>query len=174
MAPHLSVSQEDKGLVRLTKAARGAAGIFVLRQEIRSGRQQDGKAAESRQPVQTLRDWRPRGWFETLAEGQRFHVKQLQVDPGHRLSLQKHCHRSEHRVVVEGTDTVTRGEETFLLLESESAFIPAGTQHRLANEGKLPLKIVEIRVGDCFGEDDIIRLTDDFGRKAGSDGEPSS
>jgi mannose-1-phosphate guanylyltransferase/mannose-6-phosphate isomerase len=122
------------------------------------------KAANRREAVQTIRDWRPWGWFETLIEGPRFHVKQLQVDPGHRLSLQKHYHRSEHWVVVEGAATVTRGDETFLLRESESTFIPAGTQHRLANEGKLPLKIVEIQVGAYFGEDDIIRLTDDFGR----------
>jgi mannose-1-phosphate guanylyltransferase/mannose-6-phosphate isomerase len=125
------------------------------------------KAANRREAVQTLRDWRPWGWFETLVDGPRFHVKQLQVDPGHRLSLQMHYHRSEHWVVVEGAATVTRGDETFLLHESESAFIPAGTKHRLANEGKLPLKIVEIQVGAYFGEDDIIRLTDDFGRREG-------
>lgn len=125
------------------------------------------KAANRREAVQTIRDWRPWGWFETLIEGPRFHVKQLQVDPGHRLSLQKHYHRSEHWVVVEGTAKVTRGDETFLLQESESTFIPAGTEHRLANEGKLPLKIVEIQVGAYFGEDDIVRLTDDFGRSGG-------
>jgi mannose-1-phosphate guanylyltransferase/mannose-6-phosphate isomerase len=77
-----------------------------------------------------------------------------------------HYHRSEHWVVVEGTATVTRDDKTFLLQESESTFIPVGTKHRLANEGKLPLKIVEIQVGAYFGEDDIIRFTDDFGRKA--------
>lgn len=125
------------------------------------------KAANRREAVQTLRDWRPWGWFETVAEGPRFHVKQLMVDPGHRLSLQMHYHRSEHWVVVEGAATVTRGEETFLLRESESTFIPAGAKHRLANEGRLPLKIVEIQVGAYFGEDDIIRLTDDFGRREG-------
>ena len=125
------------------------------------------KAANRREAVQTLRDWRPWGWFETLVDGPRFHVKQLQVDPGHRLSLQMHYHRSEHWVVVEGAATVTRGDETFLLHESESTFIPAGTKHRLANEGRLPLKIVEIQVGAYFGEDDIIRFTDDFGRREG-------
>jgi mannose-1-phosphate guanylyltransferase/mannose-6-phosphate isomerase len=125
------------------------------------------KAANRREAVQTLRDWRPWGWFETLAEGPRFHAKQLMVEPGHRLSLQMHYHRSEHWVVVEGTATVTRGDEIFLLQESESTFIPAGTKHRLANEGKLPLRIAEIQVGAYFGEDDIIRFTDDFGRKEG-------
>ena len=130
------------------------------------------KAANRREAVQTIRDWRPWGWFETLAEGSRFHVKQLLVDPGHRLSLQMHYHRSEHWVVVEGTATVTRGEETFLLQESESTFIPAGTKHRLSNEGKMPLMIVEIQVGSYFGEDDIVRFTDDFGRCAESDGDP--
>jgi len=127
------------------------------------------KAANRREAVQTLRDWRPWGWFETLIDGPRFHVKQLQVDPGQRLSLQMHYHRSEHWVVVEGTATVTRGEETFLMQENESTFIPAGTKHRLANQGKVPLKIVEIQVGAYLGEDDIIRFTDDFGRTAGDD-----
>ena len=121
-------------------------------------------ADNRREAVQTRRDWRPWGWFETVIEGPRFHVKQLQVDPGRRLSLQMHHHRSEHWVVVEGTATVTRGDETFPLQESESTFIPAGTRHRLANEGGKPLKIIEIQVGTYFGEDDIIRLTDDFGR----------
>lgn len=132
------------------------------------------KAGNRREAVQTVRDWRPWGWFETLVEGPRFHVKQLLVDPGHGLSLQMHHHRSEHWVVVEGTATVTRGEETFLLQESESTFIPAGTRHRLANEGKLPLKVVETQVGAYFGEDDIIRITDDFGRTSDPVGDPST
>jgi len=125
------------------------------------------KAASRREAVQTLRDWRPWGWFETHAESPHFHVKQLMVEPGRRLSLQLHHHRSEHWVVVEGTASVTRGDDTFLLHEGESTFIPAGTKHRLANEGTQPLKIVEIQVGTYFGEDDIIRFTDDFGRLKG-------
>ena len=125
------------------------------------------KSAGRREATQAARGWRPWGWFETIEEGPRFHVKQLMVDPGQSLSLQMHKHRSEHWVVVEGTAEVTLGDKTFAMREGESTFIPVGTRHRLANKGKIALRIVEIQVGSYFGEDDIIRFSDSYGRIAG-------
>lgn len=130
---------------------------------------------QRREATQAVREWRPWGSFETIGEGSRYHVKQVVVEAGESLSLQMHHRRSEHWVVVQGTAEVTRGDDTFLLREGESTFIPAGTRHRLANRGELPVRIVEIQVGSYFGEDDIVRFSDDYGRiakpgpKAGED-----
>lgn len=107
---------------------------------------------------------RPWGSFKVLHESPSYKVKEITVDPGHRLSLQLHLHRSEHWIVISGTATVTKGEETFYLPEGQSAFIPACTKHRLANEGKLPLVLVEIQDGLYTGEDDITRFEDDYAR----------
>lgn len=110
------------------------------------------------------RGWRPWGWFETIEEGERFRVKQIQVEPGGKLSLQKHWHRSEHWVVVKGTALVTRGDSTHILRENESIFIPATTPHRLENPGKIPLLLIEVQSGEYVGEDDIVRMEDVYGR----------
>lgn len=110
------------------------------------------------------RGWRPWGWFETIEEGERFRVKQIQVEPGRKLSLQKHWHRSEHWVVVKGTALVTRGDSTHILRENESIFIPATTPHRLENPGKIPLLLIEVQSGEYVGEDDIVRMEDVYGR----------
>ena len=110
------------------------------------------------------RTWRPWGWFETNDHGERFRVKHIQVNPGAKLSLQKHWHRSEHWVVVTGTAIVTKGSESFVLRENESTFIPAGIVHRLENPGKVPLRIVEVQSGEYVGEDDIVRIEDEYGR----------
>lgn len=114
--------------------------------------------------TKSARAWRPWGWFESLEEGSRFQVKRLLVEPGRSLSLQMHLHRSEHWVVVAGIAEVTRGDETFLVRENESTFIPAGTRHRLRNPGETALHVIEIQSGDYCGEDDIIRFTDQYGR----------
>lgn len=107
---------------------------------------------------------RPWGWYDALDSGDRFQVKRIVVNPGASLSLQKHHHRAEHWVVVKGTAEVTKGEETFLLGENESTFIPLGRVHRLANPGKVPLEIIEVQSGSYLGEDDIVRLHDTYGR----------
>jgi len=86
------------------------------------------------------------------------------VKPGKRLSLQKHYHRSEHWIVVSGTATVTRGTEEFLVRANESTYIPMGELHRLENVGKIPLVMIEAQVGEYVGEDDIVRISDDFKR----------
>ncbi len=91
-------------------------------------------------------------------------MKRIVVKPGASLSLQMHYHRAEHWIVVRGTARVTRGEETFLLTENESTYIPLGTKHRLENPGKLPLEIIEVQSGAYLGEDDIVRFEDVYGR----------
>lgn len=107
---------------------------------------------------------RPWGKYDSVDQGARHQVKRITVKPGAKLSVQMHRHRAEHWVVVTGTAKVTRGEETFLLSEDESTFIPIGIVHALENPGKEPLEIIEIQSGDYLGEDDIVRFSDDYGR----------
>ncbi len=108
--------------------------------------------------------YRPWGKYTTLHTDKRFKVKTIVVNPGKRLSLQKHLHRSEHWVVVKGTALVRIDEKEFLLNVNESTYIPIGMKHRLSNHGHIPLEIVEVQVGEYLGEDDIIRFEDDFER----------
>ncbi len=110
------------------------------------------------------RVYRPWGFYEGLAAGERHQVKHLSVNPGASISLQLHHHRAEHWVVVSGTARVTVGDETRLYSENESVYIPIGTKHRLENPGKMPLSIIEVQSGSYFGEDDIERLDDVYGR----------
>ena len=107
---------------------------------------------------------RPWGTYSVLESTDRYKMKRIVVRPGERLSLQKHLHRSEHWVVVSGTATCTVGDKVFYVRPNESTYIPSGTVHRLQNEGKLPLVIVEVQVGEYTGEDDIIRMQDDYKR----------
>jgi mannose-1-phosphate guanylyltransferase/mannose-6-phosphate isomerase len=107
---------------------------------------------------------RPWGTYETMDMGDRFQTKRIVVKPGQKLSLQKHHHRSEHWIIVNGTARVTVGEEVFLLQENQSTYIPAGTVHRLENPGRIPLHLIEVQCGPYLGEDDIVRLEDSYGR----------
>ncbi|HYG55761.1 MAG TPA: mannose-1-phosphate guanylyltransferase/mannose-6-phosphate isomerase [Burkholderiales bacterium] len=107
---------------------------------------------------------RPWGSYDGIERGERFQVKRIVVDPGASLSLQMHYHRAEHWIVVRGTARVTRGEETFLLTENESTYIPPGTRHRLENPGRVPLELIEVQSGSYLGEDDIVRFDDAYGR----------
>jgi mannose-1-phosphate guanylyltransferase/mannose-6-phosphate isomerase len=107
---------------------------------------------------------RPWGCYEDVDAGHRFRVKRLTVHPGAQLSLQLHHHRAEHWVVVSGTARITRGDETTLLTENQSAYIPVGVTHRLANPGRIPLQIVEVQTGAYLDEDDIVRLEDAYHR----------
>jgi mannose-1-phosphate guanylyltransferase/mannose-6-phosphate isomerase len=107
---------------------------------------------------------RPWGTYETVDRGERFQTKRIVVRPGEKLSLQMHNHRSEHWIVVAGTARVTIGEEVRILQENESAYVPVGVVHRLENPGKIPLHLVEVQCGAYVGEDDIVRLDDDYGR----------
>ena len=110
------------------------------------------------------REHRPWGWYRILEEGAGFKVKHICVEPGGKLSLQRHSKRSEHWVVTEGRATVTVGDDTFGLEEGASAFIPAGTKHRLENDGSAPLHLIEVQNGSYLGEDDIERFDDAYGR----------
>ncbi len=107
---------------------------------------------------------RPWGSYTNLEEGRSYKIKRVTVPPKRRLSLQMHHHRSEHWVVVTGCAEVTIGDETYLLRNGESTFVPAGTVHRLANPGLLPLELIEVQIGEYTGEDDIVRIEDDFER----------
>lgn len=107
---------------------------------------------------------RPWGWYDSIDEGGRFKVKRIQVNPKASLSLQKHHHRAEHWIVVQGTAEITRGSETLLLSENQSTYIPLGEVHRLANPGNIPLEIIEVQSGSYLGEDDIVRFDDQYGR----------
>ena len=108
--------------------------------------------------------FRPWGYYESIDNGKSHQVKHIEVKPGASLSLQKHHHRAEHWIVVQGTAIVTLGDEVFQLSENESTYIPIGTVHRLENPGKIPLEIIEVQSGSYLGEDDIVRLEDNYGR----------
>lgn len=116
--------------------------------------------------VMHRRVYRPWGCYEGVDVGERFQVKRITVNPGAALSLQMHHHRAEHWVVVKGTAQVTRGDETFIVTENESTFIPLGTRHRLENPGAIPLEIIEVQSGGYLGEDDIVRFEDRYNRES--------
>ena len=121
--------------------------------------EQQGSEADSHRNVQ-----RPWGCYDSIDKGPRFQVKRVIVHVGARLALQLHHHRAEHWTVVRGTALVTRGDESFLLSENESTFIPLGVQHRLENPGKVPLEIIEVQSGSYLAEDDVIRFEDNYER----------
>jgi mannose-1-phosphate guanylyltransferase/mannose-6-phosphate isomerase len=110
--------------------------------------------------------YRPWGWYDSVDMGPRFQVKRIVVTPGASLSLQMHHHRAEHWIVVSGTAKVTKGEETLLLSENQSTYIPLGTVHRLENPGRVDLEMIEVQSGSYLGEDDIVRFDDVYGRAA--------
>ena len=109
--------------------------------------------------------FRPWGNYDSVDSGKRFQVKRITVNPGEVLSLQKHFHRAEHWVVVSGTAEITRDDEVFILTENQSTYIPLGAVHRLVNPGSIPLELVEVQSGSYLGEDDIVRLSDNYGRE---------
>jgi len=109
--------------------------------------------------------YRPWGKYDSIDIGERYQVKRITVSPGAKLSVQKHFHRAEHWVVVRGTAKVTKGEETVLLSENQSTYIPLGEIHALENPGKVPLELIEVQSGSYLGEDDIVRFEDRYGRE---------
>ena len=147
------VATDDAVLVAGADSAAQVSGLVeTLRRQKRS------------EPDQHVIGYRPWGNYRTVDAGNRFQVKRITVKPGATLSLQKHYHRAEHWVVVHGTALVQRGQERMLLRENESIYIPIGTEHRLENPGKLPLELIEVQSGAYLGEDDIVRLADNYGR----------
>ena len=122
------------------------------------------KADGAAQASEHLRCYRPWGWYERVALGERFQVKRIMVKPGAQLSLQSHHHRAEHWVVVAGTAAVEIDTDRTLLTENESIYIPLGATHRLHNPGKLELHLIEVQSGGYLGEDDIVRYEDVYAR----------
>jgi mannose-1-phosphate guanylyltransferase/mannose-6-phosphate isomerase len=109
--------------------------------------------------------FRPWGSYDRIESGERFVVNRVRINPGASQSLQLHHHRAEHWVVVSGTARITREAEVFLLEENQSAFIPIGVTHRIENPGKIPVHLIEVQSGSYLGEDDIVRLQDQYGRQ---------
>jgi mannose-1-phosphate guanylyltransferase/mannose-6-phosphate isomerase len=119
------------------------------------------KRPEASQHREVSRPW---GSYDSIGNGKRFQVKRITVRPGAKLSLQMHHHRAEHWVVVKGTAKIVNGEQNYLLTENQSTYIPVGVVHSLENPGKIPLELIEIQSGAYLGEDDIVRLQDQYGR----------
>jgi mannose-1-phosphate guanylyltransferase len=121
--------------------------------------------AEKRPEFEFHREvFRPWGSYDSIDNGERFQVKRITVKPGEKLSVQMHHHRAEHWIVVAGTAKVTNGEETLLLCENQSTYIPVGVIHAIENPGKIPLELIEVQSGTYLGEDDIVRFSDRYGR----------
>lgn len=148
------VDTKDATLVASKKHAEGVKDIVAQL-----------KAQKRQEYICHRKEYRPWGAFESLDFEKNFQVKRITVNPGGTLSLQKHNRRAEHWVVVSGTAKVTRGAEVLQLRANESTFIPKGINHRLENNGNELLEVVEVQTGDYFGEDDIIRYDDKYGRK---------
>ena len=128
------------------------------------------KRRGAKQAETSPRDFRPWGWFESLVMGPRFQVKRILVHPGAALSLQSHHHRAEHWIVVEGTARVTIGDDSHLVSENQSVYVPLGARHRLENPGKVPVVLIEVQTGSYLGEDDIQRYEDLYARGQGAKG----
>ncbi len=124
-------------------------------------RLKEGKRKEASEHVTTYRPW---GSYTILEQGPRYKIKRVVVNPGERLSLQTHSHRSEHWVVVKGTAKVSIGDQEIIIHENESAYVPKSTLHRLENAGKIPVEIIEVQNGEYLEEDDIERFDDSYGR----------
>jgi mannose-1-phosphate guanylyltransferase / mannose-6-phosphate isomerase len=122
------------------------------------------RADKRREADEHLRMYRPWGWYQRIDIGPRFQVKRIHVVPGGRLSLQKHFHRAEHWVVVQGTAEVTVDHSVSMVRENEAIHLPLGCIHRMVNPGKIPLELIEVQVGSYTGEDDIVRIEDIYGR----------
>ena len=140
----------------LVAGADSAGAVSRIVERLRQGNRPE--------PQQHSTCHRPWGNYRTVDAGDRFQVKRITVKPGAKLSLQKHYHRAEHWVVVRGTAIVQCDEDRRLLRENESFYIPVGAEHRLENPGKLTLELIEVQSGGYLGEDDIVRLSDTYGR----------
>lgn len=138
----LSEAQQVGAMVKMLKAGKGTAPLTEIHRLA----------------------YRPWGGYDSVLNGERFQVKRLFVKPGKKLSLQKHYHRAEHWIVVRGTADVTIDGVVTQLSENQSIYLPLGCVHRLANPGKIELELIEVQTGSYLGEDDIIRIEDEFGR----------
>jgi mannose-1-phosphate guanylyltransferase/mannose-6-phosphate isomerase len=122
------------------------------------------KAERHPEATQHRRIYRPWGYYQSIDQGARYQVKRIVVRPAGRLSLQKHFHRAEHWIVVQGAAEVTLNGTVHLVHENESIYLPIGSDHRLANPGKIDLELIEVQTGSYLGEDDIVRIEDVYNR----------
>jgi mannose-1-phosphate guanylyltransferase / mannose-6-phosphate isomerase len=122
------------------------------------------KRRKRKEAQEHRRVYRPWGYYQSIDSGERHQVKRIVVKPGQKLSLQKHYHRAEHWIVVRGSAEVTRNNEVLMVHENESIYLPIGSVHRLNNPGKIDLELIEVQTGSYLGEDDIVRLEDDYRR----------
>jgi mannose-1-phosphate guanylyltransferase/mannose-6-phosphate isomerase len=153
LADHVVVETKDAVLVAPRERVQDVKALVQKLKE--QGRSEPGLHREV---------FRPWGSYDSVDAGDRFQVKRLSVKPGASMSLQMHHHRAEHWIVVSGTARITRNDESFLLSENESTYIPVGASHRIENPGKVPLHIIEVQSGSYLGEDDIVRFEDRYGR----------
>jgi mannose-1-phosphate guanylyltransferase/mannose-6-phosphate isomerase len=154
------------GVEDLVVVSTSDAVMVVPRARAQEVRELTAKLKAGNRPEASVhkRVHRPWGYYESIDMGERFQVKRIVVIPGGMLSLQRHRHRAEHWVVVRGTAEVTIGEERKAVHENESVYIPIGSVHRLANQGKIPLELIEVQTGSYLGEDDIERIEDVYKR----------
>jgi mannose-1-phosphate guanylyltransferase / mannose-6-phosphate isomerase len=154
------------GIKDLVVVSTSDAMMVIPRARAQEVRELAARLKADKRPEATdhRRVHRPWGYYESIDMGERFQVKRIVVIPGGKLSLQKHQHRAEHWVVVRGTAEVTTGETIREVHENESVYISIGTVHRLANQGKIPLELIEVQTGSYLGEDDIVRLDDIYKR----------
>ena len=144
-----------------------ADAVLVARREDADGLKQVVAKLKQAAPAVTqdhLKVHRPWGSYQSLDQAERFQVKRIVVKQGGRLSLQLHHHRAEHWVIVRGTARVTIGDEVKILHENELIYVPIGARHRLENPGKIDLELIEVQTGSYLGEDDIVRVEDDYHR----------
>ena len=170
----VSTDRDKIGVVGIDNVVVVAGdGAVLITSRDRSGSVKDLVAAMEAAPEALIGDFvrhhRPWGYYQSLDVGTRHQVKRIVVNPGARLSLQKHSHRAEHWTVVEGIADITVGMErdsleTKAVSQGEHVYIPLGAIHRMGNSGKAPMTLIEVQVGDYLGEDDIVRLEDDYGR----------
>jgi mannose-1-phosphate guanylyltransferase len=125
------------------------------------------KSAGRTEYLQHREVFRPWGSHDTVSEGDRYHVKQVHVKPKEKTALQMHYHRAEHWIVVSGTAKVTKGDETFLISENQSTYIPIGMPHAIENPGQVPLELIEVRSGSYLAEDDIVRFDEQTSKLGG-------
>ena len=154
------------GLQDLVVVATGDAVLVADRSQTAKVKKlvESLKAQGHPEATEHRRNYRPWGYYQSIDRGSRYQVKRIVVRPGGRLSLQKHHHRAEHWVVVRGAAEVTLNDKVTLVHENESIYLPIGSTHRLANPGKIDVELIEVQTGSYFGEDDILRIEDDFNR----------
>jgi mannose-1-phosphate guanylyltransferase/mannose-6-phosphate isomerase len=169
---HASYVASDKALVallgveNLVVIATEDAVLVARRDNLGEMKQlvEKVRAAAPQLADNHLKVHRPWGSYQSLDQGDRYQVKRIVVKPAGRLSLQLHHHRAEHWVVVRGTARIVVGQETKIIHENESIYIPIGSRHRLENPGKIDLELIEVQTGSYLGEDDIVRIEDDYRR----------